>query len=80
MSYWWVRFKVGGSGFVEAATADDAMKIGSEKTGREAVAAETLPYPATPILHQVNDCPAFCYKPNTCAGKTACPGRIACSE
>lgn len=83
----WVTFEDGKKGgYVEAASADEAMKIAKEKTGRDPKRAEPLPYPATPIIHQgpgdtkYGPCPPFCYTPEQCKGQTSCPKNYACSE
>lgn len=46
---------------------------------------ERLPYPASPRIwafdHPVSGKhPAFCFKPDECAGKSCCPRRIACDD
>ena len=82
----WVTFKDGTAGYVEAKTSDEAMRIGSEKTGKEAVKAEQLPYPSRPIIFQgpgdpkYGPCPPFCYTPKQCVGRGSCPHSYACSE
>jgi hypothetical protein len=82
----WVTFNDGTAGYVEAKAAEDAMRIGQEKTGKEPFSAERLPYPARPIIHQEPPrdgwpvCPPFCYTPKKCAGRGSCPHRYACSE
>jgi hypothetical protein len=82
----WVTFKDGSAGYVEAASAEEAMRIGQEKTGKEPAKAECLPYPAKPIIHRgdphpkYGHCPPFCYTPKQCAGCGSCPKSYACSE
>lgn len=82
----WVTFKDGSAGYVEAKTAEDAMRIGQEKTDKEPLSAEQLPYPAKPIIHQEPSrdggpvCPPFCYTPKQCVGRGSCPHGYACSE
>ncbi len=83
----WVTFADGKKGgYVEAETADEAMKIAKEKTGREPKSAGAIPYPANPIIHQgpghpkYGPCPPFCYTPEQCKGQTSCPKNYACSE
>ena len=51
-----------------------AEKLGKVKT------IETLPYPAVPVLDQRSNCPAFCWNPNTCQGRTSCPRRRSCDD
>lgn len=82
----WVTFKDGYAGYVEADSAEKAMEIGKEKTGKEAVKAEQIPYPARPIIFQgpghpkYGPCPPFCYTPKRCVGRGSCPHEYACSE
>lgn len=78
----WVKFKDGSAGYVEADSAEIAMAVGKEKTGKEAKSAERIPYPASPIIYQSagDPCPPFCYTPNECVGRSSCPHRYACSE
>lgn len=83
----WVNFSDGQKGgYVEAASAEEAMKIAKEKTGREPVSAKPIPYPARPIIFQgpghpkYGPCPPFCFTPEQCKGKTSCPKNYACSE
>lgn len=64
----WITFKDGKKGVrVKAATAEEAMRIAHEKTGREPLKAERTPYP-------------FCHTPEKCAGRGYCPHEYACSE
>lgn len=83
--YFWVKFSGHPAGTVEAANADLAKTIGNEKTGKLAVSAAALPYPASPIIFQRTDgpygpCPPFCFQPEQCAGKSSCPRPRACSD
>lgn len=46
---------------------------------------DNLPYPARPRLYQITlskfgPCPSFCYSPEKCKGRSACPKSYACSE
>jgi hypothetical protein len=48
---------------------------------RTVVSMQPLPYPAEPrLVGPLSTCPAFCYQPQSCAGRTSCPRSIACSE
>jgi len=83
----WVTFIDGKKGgYVEAANAEEAMKIAKEKTGREPKEAYQIPYPASPIIFQgpgdpkYGPCPPFCYTPEKCKGLGSCPKNYACSE
>lgn len=80
----WVTFKDGTRGTIEAKDESEARERGAAVIGHEALTAHVLPYPASPILFrtpgQENPCPPFCYTPEVCAGHSACPKRRACSE
>ena len=84
--YLWIRFKEGKGGFVEADSHEEALRVAREATGRDPVSAHELPYPADPIIYQRPGtkerpaCPAFCYRPEQCAGRGSCPQSYACSE
>lgn len=70
MSYW-VHFEDRKSGCVEE--RGDAAQFGKVKE------IFVLPYPADPQLTK-GDCPPFCFSPEQCKGRTACPKNYACSE
>jgi hypothetical protein len=82
----WVTFRDGTGGYVEAEDANTAMSIAKEKTGKEPVKAEPIPYPARPVIFQgpghpkYGPCPPFCYTPKQCVNRGACPHAYACSE
>lgn len=79
MPAYWVKFKDGKGGCVEGTNAADATAE-AESLG-EVVSLKVLPYPANPRLSKVqSDCPAFCFTPHLCAGKSSCPKSYACSE
>ncbi len=92
MQGFWLTFTDGTHGYCEGANDFDAKRIAEKLTGKTVaggeykdIAAKRLPYPATPVIwqldHPVNGkCPAFCYKPQQCAGRTSCPQNYACSE
>jgi len=63
---------------VEASSVEAARIVASEVGPVDQV--RDLPYPASPRLGAQSDCPAFCYAPDTCAGRSACPKSYACSE
>lgn len=60
--------------------AQEAMRLASALTGKRAVEARTLPYPAELRLNNLTGCPSFCRQPNACAGLGSCPRPLACSE
>lgn len=74
---WWVSFKVGKS-LCYYGTRTDVEKRAAERG--VVLSIDTLPYPAEPMEPPVSKCPAFCYTPNECKGRTSCPKRYACSE
>ena len=93
MQGYWLTFTDGTKGYCEGGSAYDAVQIAKKLTGKMVVAGDnkyqpkldTLPYPATPVIwqldHPVNGkCPAFCYRPEQCKGKTACPQNHSCTE
>lgn len=85
MRSWWVRFS-SGAGIcvwaVDAAAAEAMARPYGERSHRAVHSVKELPYPATPQLNPEagTGCPAFCYRPSECAGKTYCDGRPACTE
>lgn len=79
MAFFWVEFDGRTSGTIEARTIGEATEIG----GRFGIVkvANTLPYPAEPVLHQVeSSCPPFCWTPEQCKHRSCCPKSYACSE
>lgn len=81
---WWIHFETGKPGCVEQKGWDsEAAKARAEElTGRKVKDVFTLPYPATPQLNPQDGygCPAFCFSPEQCKGRTCCPKNYACSE
>lgn len=92
MQGFWVTFTDGSNGYCEGGSEYDAAKIAEKLTGKKVgggpykdFTLKPLPYPANPVIwqldHPVNGkCPAFCYKPKECAGRTSCPQRHSCTE
>lgn len=93
MKGYWLTFTDGTQGYCEGRNEYDAKVIAEKLTGKTVaggkyspnIAAKSLPYPATPIIwqldHPVNGkCPAFCYKPQQCAGSGCCPQNPSCTE
>lgn len=91
MQGFWLKFTDGSAGYCEGSNAYDAKIIAEKLTGKTVAGdkykpdADTLPYPANPVIwqfeHPVNGkCPAFCFKPNECAGSSCCPQRYSCTE
>lgn len=86
MQAYWLKFQGKPSGCVEAASEEDAKRIGAESMGAEVLECSRLPYPANPRIinkHAYRDgitCPSFCYRPEQCKGKTCCPERRSCCD
>lgn len=67
---------------VFADSANEAREIAT-LAGIDVVSAEMLPYPSTPQLNpdrNTSGCPAFCWTPNACAGKSCCMKDSACDD
>ncbi len=92
MSYW-ITFADGTKGSLDrpvemkTMSEEEAVVFASTLTGKVAVKAQSLPYPARPRLNAVDysggkygPCPPFCYTPERCAGRGSCPKDYACSE
>ncbi len=84
--FFWVRFEDrasgtiegdGGSLGLEAATTDARERAGEFGTVH---ALDVLPYPSEPRLDVRSECPSFCYRPNQCKGRTACPTAPSCTS
>jgi hypothetical protein len=80
MRAFWVEFEKHHAVCIEAATAEDASRLALAATGEAATKVRDLPYPAIPRVGEQSECPAFCYSPQECAGRTSCPKSYACSE
>ncbi|AGF91038.1 hypothetical protein SXHG_00016 [Synechococcus phage MRHenn-2013a] len=79
MHSYWVRFKDGKKGCIQA-DGREAAYIEAESLG-EVVSFQPLPYPASPRIGNNNDgCPSFCYDPDRCAGNTCCHKSYSCTE
>jgi hypothetical protein len=50
-----------------------------EAEGNSVSEVSTLPYPAMPRFN-TDSCPDFCYSPEQCKGRTACPKSYSCTE
>jgi hypothetical protein len=80
MKAYWVTFKDGNAGCVEADNPDTAKTIATEVVGSAPVNAAVIPWPANPRLNQASTIPSMCYTPAECMGMTGCPKSRACSE
>lgn len=65
---------------VEATSPEEAKRIYMELKNRVPQSCVTIPYPANPRLGPQSDTPAFCMRPNECAGMGSCPREYACTE
>ena len=99
MRAYWITFIDGTKACCEGQSGWDAKLIAEHLTGKkvqpkvaepsawqaEDYLIEPLPYPAGPILWQLDHpvhgkCPNFCYTPEQCAGKSHCHRDPACTE
>lgn len=92
MNGYWLKFTDGSSGYCEGESEFDAKRIAEKLTGKIVaggkytdIAAQSLPYPANPVIWQLDHpvsgkCPAFCFSPEQCAGRTCCPKNYSCTE
>lgn len=84
-SAYWMTFKGHAAACMEAPSEEEARADAAELTGSEVITCDRLPCPATPRLRPYKDekygvCPAFCFRPKECKGKTACPQNYSCTE
>jgi hypothetical protein len=91
MQGYWITFTDLSHGYCEGHNAYDAKAIAEKLTGKTVPGNKwnpdlpTLPYPAEPVIWQLDHpvhgkCPAFCYRPEQCQGRTSCPQKRACTE
>ena len=92
MNNYWLTFTDGSRGFCQGGSAFDAKRIAEKITGKivgggefKDIAAECLPYPAPPIIWQLDHpvwgkAPPFCYRPEKCKGKSCCPNSPSCTS
>lgn len=92
MKGFWLTFTDGSKGYCQGDSEYDAKTIAEKLTGKTVaggnykdIAAKPLPYPANPVIWQLDHpvsgkCPAFCFKPNECAGSSCCPQNYSCTE
>lgn len=92
MQGFWLTFTDGSNGYCEGGSEFDAKQIAEKLTGKtvaggkhQDIAAKRLPYPASPIIWQLDHpvhgkCPAFCYSPKTCAGESSCRRDPSCTN
>lgn len=85
MKAWWLTFDSHEPGCVEAPTAEEASAIADKLIGYVATSVKSLPYPASPRINIYkseggDNCPSFCFQPQTCAGRSSCPKLRSCSN
>lgn len=80
MRSFWITFVDGAQACVEAVDQAAAEAKAAEVAGKAVKTVMPLPYPANPVIGERSGTPAFCFKPNECAGHGACPRRRSCDE
>lgn len=89
MGTYWIRFKDGSCGCVEAIDEESALVSARMVSGKEPVKLDILPYPASPrlVAKKYKDkkgreyhIPSFCYRPEQCKGNSCCPQKYSCTE
>jgi hypothetical protein len=85
MKSFWITFEDGSKGCCEGNSQKDAERIAAKLTKKTVRESTCLPYPASPVIWQFDHpvdgkCPRFCYTPEQCKGKTACPRNPCCTS
>jgi hypothetical protein len=85
MNHYWVTFESGKSWCCDGENEFDATRVAEHVAGAKIKEIAELPYPALPILWQyvhpvTGSVPAFCYKPDECAGRRSCPRNPCCDD
>ncbi|MDV4167834.1 hypothetical protein [Rhodovulum sp. FJ3] len=98
MQAYWLKFTDGTSGHCEGQSAFDAVRIAEHLTKKkvavedhlkykpqESEAVKTLPYPARPMIWQMEHpvfgkTPTFCFGGAECRGRGACPRSHSCCD
>ncbi len=85
MSAYWVKFADGTAGCIETTAGQNPAVVAANATGRIVASVATLPHPAEPRLNKIEHpkhgaSPSFCYRPEQCKGRTACPQPYSCTE
>ena len=79
---YWVTFEDRTAGCIDCGKDEDPLAIAAVLGKLKTI--DALPYPARPVLrrrpNETHPCPEFCYAPQQCKGRTACPQSYACSE
>ena len=92
MTNYWLTFTDGSQGCCQGESEYGAKIIAEKLTGKKVaggefkeIAAKILPYPAKPIIWQLDHpvygkTPDFCHSPKQCAGRGSCPQSYSCTE
>lgn len=85
MQPFWITFDDGTRGCCEGQSEYDAKRIAAHVKGKPVAKVEHIPYPAKPLIWQFDHpihgkCPDFCFTPQECVGRTACPRPRACND
>jgi hypothetical protein len=93
MRAYWIKFTDGSKACCEGETDYDARRIAEKLTGKTVDGpkyeagpnVKPLPYPASPAIWQMEHpvhgkTPKFCFAPDQCCGRTACPQNYSCTE
>lgn len=85
MQGFWVKMEDGKKGYVEGESEYDAKGIAKHLLDSEVKEIATLPYPASPVIWQLDHpvhgkTPNFCYRPQSCKGRTSCPTNPSCTN
>jgi hypothetical protein len=80
MTPYWLSFTDGTHGCCEGRSLSAAIIKAEDITGKIVSSGKCIPYPAVPVIYQESTCPAFCYDPARCLGKSSCPKDRACTE
>jgi len=92
MKTFWLKFTDGTSQSCQGESEYHAKLIAEKLTGKtvdggkyQDISAKPLPYPSEGCIWLFDDpchgkTPAFCYAPEQCAGRTACPQNYSCTE
>ena len=76
---YWLTLESGRQGYYESHTERKEL-LGTQVMGETITKVESIPYPANPQFQNLSGCPAFCFSPRYCVGRTSCPKPYACSE
>jgi hypothetical protein len=78
--FYWVILTDGRHGTVETEGEETLEEVVKTVVDGTIKTSDQIPYPARPPLRRVTDTPEFCYSPNYCKGRTACPRGPSCTS